>query len=189
MHPFIQWLFLEFSNIQEAPTKRLATIFLAQEFDNIIQEARDIFAYYRINCEFPPIEGILYELEGVRKLRSTFYVAYDENLRKKVPPNVLVDKISEHNDQFAIPKLGMSYELERELQKYLHRNIYNEEIVITYEKPKEEPPIPPEIDLSDPCVVKFSPFNYFCLPIRKHASDRREYDYSMTDQFPGYYNT
>ena len=81
MHPFIQWLFLEFSNIQEAPTKRLATIYLVQEFDNIMQEARDIFAHYRVNYDCPPIEGILYELEGIRKRRSTDYVAYDENLR------------------------------------------------------------------------------------------------------------
>ena len=154
-----------------------------------MQEASDIFAYYRVNCECPPIEGILYELEGIRKLRSTDYVAYDENLKKKVPPNALVDKISEHNDQFAIPKLGMVYELERELIKYLHQNLYNEEIDITYEKPKEEPPIPPEIDLSDPCVVKFSPFNYFCLPIRKLAAERREYDYSITDHFRANYNT
>ena len=91
MHPFIQWLFLEFSNIQEAPTKRLATIFLAQEFVNIIQVSRVIFAHYRVNGECPPIEGILCELEGIRKLRSTDYVAYDENLREKVPPNVLVN--------------------------------------------------------------------------------------------------
>ena len=66
MHPFIQWLFLEFSNIHEASTKRLATIFLCQEFSNIIQEARDIFFHYRVNGECPPIEGILYELEEIR---------------------------------------------------------------------------------------------------------------------------
>ena len=63
IHPSIQWLFLEFSNTEDAPTKRLATIFLVHEFNHIMQQAREIFAYYRINSECPPIEGILYELE------------------------------------------------------------------------------------------------------------------------------
>ena len=73
-----------------------------------------------------------YDFEETRKLRSTDYVAYNENLRKKVSPSVLVDKISEHNDQFFIPNLGLVHVLERELRKYLYRNLYNEELVIYY---------------------------------------------------------
>ena len=72
---------------------------------NIIQEYRDIFSHYRVNGECPPIEETIYELEEIRKLRCTDYVAYDENLRKKVPLNVLVDNITKRNDQFTRPKL------------------------------------------------------------------------------------
>ena len=35
-------------------------------------------------------------------LQSLDHVAYNENLRKRVPTDVLVDKISELNDNFAI---------------------------------------------------------------------------------------
>ena len=106
MHPRVQWLFLEFSNIHDPPTKRLATIFLVHEFSHIMREAREIFSHYRINGECPPIEGILYELEEIRRLRSTDYVGYNENLRKKVPPNVLIDNISKYNDQIIVPNIG-----------------------------------------------------------------------------------
>ena len=85
--------------------------------------------------------------------------------------------------------LDLDYEIERKFRKYLYRNLYNEEFTIAHEKSKEEPPSPPEIDLTDPCVVKFSPLNYFCLPIRKLASERREYDYTIMDRLHDYYNT
>ena len=73
-----------------------------------MREAREIFAYYRINSECPPIEEILYDQEGIRRLKSTDYAAYNENLRKKVPPAILINKISEQNDQFSIGNNGLS---------------------------------------------------------------------------------
>ena len=36
------------------------------------------------------------------RFQSLDYVAFNENLRKKVPTNVLVDRISEVNNDFAI---------------------------------------------------------------------------------------
>ena len=48
---------------------------------------------------------------------------------------------------------------------FCQKNAYNDELVVHYEGPKEEP-IPPELDLGDVCPIKFSPFDYFCLPIR-----------------------
>jgi len=101
MHPAIQWVFLEFSNIHDPYAKHLATILLVHEFGHNMREAREIFAYYRINSECPSIEEILYDQEEIQKLKSTDYAACNENLRKKVSPTILIDKISKHNDQFV----------------------------------------------------------------------------------------
>ena len=58
---------------------------------------------------------------------------------------------------------------------FCQKNTYNDELVIQYEGPKEEP-IPPEVDLGDSYPIKFSPFDYFCLPQRKLAAEQREYE-------------
>ena len=52
----------------------------------------------------PPIEAILSYQEDIMHLRSLDHVSFNENLRKKVPTDVLVNKISELNDNFAIQK-------------------------------------------------------------------------------------
>ena len=100
----------------------------------------------------------------------------------------MVDKISEQNDQFAIVNIGLDFMLGRRLREYLYRNLYNEEIAITYKGPKEEPPLP-KLDLTDLAPIKFSPFNYFCLPIWKLAAERRKYEMNMDDLPYGYDNT
>ena len=46
----------------------------------------------------PPIEAILFDQEEIRRFQSSDYVAFNENLRKKVPINVLVDFINELNN-------------------------------------------------------------------------------------------
>ena len=56
-----------------------------------------------------------------------------------------------------------------------------------YEGAKEEP-VPPEIDLGDFCLAKFSLFDYFFLPQRKLAAERREYEMSFQD-LSYYYGT
>ena len=50
----------------------------------------------------PPIEAILFYQEEIMRFQSLDYVAFNENLRKRVPINVLVDRISELNDDLAI---------------------------------------------------------------------------------------
>src|SRR3989337_2308740 len=115
----------------------------------------------------PPIEEIIFNQEEIRRLQSPDYAAYNENLRKKVPPSVLIDKISEQNDNFAIQNNVLWFVPRDKLREYNQRNVYNEEIAITYKGPKEEP-IPPKLDLTDSYPIKFSPFDYFCLPQRKH---------------------
>ena len=42
MHPSIQRIFLDFSNIEHSSVKRAATIFLAHEFRFMIKEAKEI---------------------------------------------------------------------------------------------------------------------------------------------------
>ena len=46
MHPCIQRILLEFSNIHDPSIKHVTTIFLAYEFGHIMKEAREIFAHY-----------------------------------------------------------------------------------------------------------------------------------------------
>ena len=121
------------------------------------------------------------------RLRSVDHVANNENLRKKVPTNVLVDMISQLNDNFAIQNSGLDFSLEQRLMTCCQNNAYNDEFVVQYEGPKEEP-IPPELDLGDFCPIKFSPFDYFCLPQRKLAAERREYEMSFRD-LSYYYGT
>jgi hypothetical protein len=94
MHPCIKRIFLEFSNIHNPFVKRATTIFLAHEFGHIMKEASEIFGYYNINGDYPPIEEILFNQEEIRRLQSPDYAAYNENLSKKVPLPVLLDKIS-----------------------------------------------------------------------------------------------
>ena len=67
MHPCIQRIFLEFSNIEHSSVKRAATIFLAHEFRFIIKEAKEIFAHYRVDAGRPPIEAILFDQEEIMR--------------------------------------------------------------------------------------------------------------------------
>ena len=135
----------------------------------------------------PPIESILFDQEEIMRFQSLDYVAFNENLRKKVPINILIDRISELNDDLAIRNNELGYSLESRLTKFCQKNAYNDELVVQYEGPKEEP-IPPKIDLGDFCPTKFSHFDYFCLTQRNLSAERREYEMSFTD-LSYYYGT
>ena len=67
MHPSIQRIFLEFSNIEHSSVKRAATIFLAHEFRFIIKEPKEILAHYRVDACHPPIEAILFDQEEIMR--------------------------------------------------------------------------------------------------------------------------
>ena len=71
-----------------------------------------------MNVGRPPIEAILFNQEDVMRLQSLDHVAYNENLRKKVPTNVLVDRISKLNDDFAIQNNGLGFSLEQRLMTF-----------------------------------------------------------------------
>ena len=138
-----------------------------------MKEANEIFAHYRVDAGRPPIETILFYQEEITRFQSLDYVAFNENLRKRVPTNVLVDRISELNNDFSIRNNELGYSLEYRLTKFCQKNAYNDELVVQYEGPKEEP-IPPKVDLGDFCPIKFSPFDYFFLPQRKLAAECRD---------------
>ena len=104
-----------------------------------------------------------------------------------MPTNILINRISELNDDLAIRNNELGYSLEYRLSRFCQKNAFGDEIVVHYEGPKEEH-VPPEIDLGDFCPAKFSPFDYFCLPQRKLASERREYGMSFQD-LSYYYGT
>ena len=71
--------------------------------------------HYRVDASRPPIEAILFDQEEMRRFQSSDYVAFNENLRKKVPTNVLVDRISELNNDFALQNNELGYSLEYRL--------------------------------------------------------------------------
>ena len=73
---------------------------MAHEFRFIIKEDKEIFAHYRVDIGRPPIEAILFDQEEIMRFQSLDYAAFNENLRKKVPTNVLVDRLSELNNDF-----------------------------------------------------------------------------------------
>ena len=186
MHPCIQRIFLEFSNIEHSSVKRAVTIFLAHEFRFIIREAKEIFVHYRVDVGRPQIEAILFNQEEIRRFQSLDYVAFNENLRKKVPTNVLIDRISELNNEFALRNNELGYSLEYRLTRFCQKNAFSDELVVHYEGPKEEPVLP-EIDLGDFCPAKFSSFDYFCF-LRKLVAEHREYEMSFQD-LSYYYGT
>ena len=136
MHPCIQRIFLEFSNIEHSSIKRVVTIFLAHEFRFIIKDANEIFTHYRVDACRPPIEAILFDQEEIMRFQSLDYAAFNENLRKRVPTNVLVDRISKHNDDLAIQNNELGYSLVYRLTKFCQKNAYNDELVVQYEGPK-----------------------------------------------------
>ncbi len=78
-------MFYELPNINHSIAKKIATIILLREFNFIIQEARDVFAFYEKDVEHPPIIDILHDKETLRSLESRDYQSYSENLNKRVP--------------------------------------------------------------------------------------------------------
>jgi len=84
IHPALQKVFYELPNINHPIAKKIATIILMREFDFIIQEARDIFAFYNKDVAHPPIEDIL-DKETMHSLESRDYQSYSKNLRRRVP--------------------------------------------------------------------------------------------------------
>ena len=160
---------------------------MAHEFRFIIREAKEIFAHYRVNADRPPIEAVLFDQEEIRRFQSSDYVAFNKNLRKKFPTNVLIDRIYELNNDFALRNNELGYSLEYRLTRFCQKNAFSDELVVHYEGPREEP-VPPEIDLGDFCPTKFSPFDYFCLPQRKLSAEHREYEMSFQD-LSYYYGT
>ena len=91
----------------------------------------------------------------------------------------MVENLVEHTKgKLALENRGFDYELEKKLSNHIYRNLYNEDITITYEDTNDESP-PPRIDLMDVKLTKYSPFNYLCLPIQKPIAERREYGRSV----------
>ena len=55
-----------------------------------------------------------------------------KTLEKKVPTDVLVDRISELNDNFAIQNNGLCFSLEQRLMTFFQKNAYNDDLVVQY---------------------------------------------------------
>ena len=73
IHPALQKVFYGLPNINHPIAKKIATIILMRELDFIIQEARDIFSFYKKDVEHPLIIDILYDKETMRSLEARDY--------------------------------------------------------------------------------------------------------------------
>ena len=81
------------------------------------------FPNNRVDACRPPIEAILFDQEEIMRFQSLDYVAFNENLRKKAPTNVLVDRISELNDDLAIRNNELGYSLECRLTRFCQKTL------------------------------------------------------------------
>ena len=68
-----------------------------------------------------PIGSILFDQEEILRFQSLNYVAFNENLRKNVPINILIDRISELNDDLAIRNNELGNSLEYRLTKFCQK--------------------------------------------------------------------
>jgi hypothetical protein len=96
IHPTLQKIFCELPNIHDPRAKKIATIILMHEFDYIIREVRDIFSFYKIDFEHPPIEEILHDKDSIRRLESKDYFAYGKNIRRRVPYAEIIKTMYHH---------------------------------------------------------------------------------------------
>ena len=73
--------------------KKLATLVLMNEFDYIIQEAREIFDFYGMNCEKPVIDEILYNSDYALRHFLRDNQIFDDNLKKEVPVLDIIQQV------------------------------------------------------------------------------------------------
>ena len=136
----------------------------------------------------PPIEAILFDQEEIMHFQSLDYVAFNENLREKVPANILVDRISELNDDFAIQNNGLGFPLELRLITLCQRTLIMMNWLCNM-KDRRRNLYLPRLILGTFVPLNLSLFDYFCLPQRKLAAEHREYEMSFTDLSYYYGNT
>ena len=155
-----------------------------------------------VNGTMLTLEHVMQRLEIIENKVAT--IESIENLDKKIHNQItqygsnvgMTLKIIKENEPIVNEKINLDSTRIDKLEGIITnlgtafssiKNTYNDELVVQYEGPKEEP-IPPKIDLGDFCPIKFSPFDYFFLPQRKLSTEHREYEMSFTD-LSYYYGT
>ena len=95
----MQRLFFELPDLKNPWAKKLATLVLMNEFDYIIQEAREIFDFYGMNHEKPVIDEIVYNSDyALRHLLGDNKI-FDENLKKEVPILDIIQQVFNNVNQ------------------------------------------------------------------------------------------
>jgi hypothetical protein len=101
-HHTLQRLFYELPAIKNQKAKKIATLVLMNEFDHIVQEAREIFDFYGMNPKKPVIEEILYDHDYLLRVLFHDDKLFDENLKKEVPPLKMIQHaFNSVNTQFS----------------------------------------------------------------------------------------
>jgi hypothetical protein len=92
-HPTLQRLFYELPVINNPRAKKIASLIHMNEFDYIVQEAREIFDFYNMNHEHPVIDEILYDEDYLLRHLFCDNHTFDENTKKEVPPLHIIQQV------------------------------------------------------------------------------------------------
>ena len=172
IHPALQNMFYELPNILDRKAKKIATIILMREFDYIVQEAREIFAYYNMNFEHPIIEEIIYDKETLRGFESKDYVAFNNNLWKRVPYPEIIQALSiDAYNRFDWVTKGIDAGFNKEWVEEMSRGPIKGEICVSYEDVYGDDPAYEIINIK---ITNRSPFHTLSSTARREEHDKRE---------------
>ena len=170
IHLALQKIFCEVHNIHNPKAKKIATIILMHEFDYIIREARDSFAFYKIDSKHPQIEYMLHDKDNIHRLESNDYFAYGENIRKKVPYAKLIKTLYHHTcDKFEWITKRIDEGFSKEWCQSTTRDPIDDEIHVLYEDLYGDDS---EFEVMNVKITKQSPFNSLSSPTRKEEHEK-----------------
>ena len=139
LHPMLQKIFLGLPSIDNPEIKKISTNILMHEFDYIVREAKDIFAFYGIKSEHPPIEVILHNRDALRRMESNDYQRFDENMRRNVLPKELTQSLFLHTcDKFEWIAKGINEGFSNDWHENIIREPISDEVHALYEDPYDE---------------------------------------------------
>ena len=173
LHPALQKVFYELPNINHLIAERIATIILMREFDFIIQEARDIFAFYKKDVEHPQIIDILHDKETMRRLESRDYQSYSENLRRRVRHSEISQSLyHEAFEEFDWITRGIYVGFNRDWLNNMMKEPVRNEVHVLYDDIYGDDP---DYGFMNVKITSQSPFHDLSSSTRKEINERIDF--------------